>query len=156
MFVGDTFGTGAQSALGLRLGTATKVKLGSEARLHIERFLVNSGGVLGLERGAMHYDHDPRGGPSRVTVRSQFGTLVAVARGARFFAGPSKGVFGVFVERGEVKVYGENTAILVMSGFGTGIAHAGAEPTEQVPWSIKRCKNALASVLVDSGSCPLS
>ena len=103
------------------------MKLGAETQLRIDRFVVNAGGVLVLDRGGMLYDHDPSDGPPDVAVRTPFG-LVAV-RGTRFFAGPSNGVFGVFVERGEVTVVGVNTAVVVTSGFGTDIARPGDEPT---------------------------
>lgn len=144
VFIDDTVATGAQSALGLRLGNATQLRLGSESRLRIDRFLVNVGGVLVLERGALLYDHDAASGASPVTVRSPFG-LVAV-RGTRFFAGPSNGVFGVFVERGAVTVVGVQTAVLVESGFGADIAVPGAEPTLPAPWGASRIANAMASV----------
>jgi hypothetical protein len=144
VFIGDAVATGVQSSLGLRLGAATQVKLGSEARLRIDRFLVNAGGMLVLERGAMLYDHDETAAPSQVTVSSPFG-LVAV-RGTRFFAGPSKGVFGVFVQRGSVTVVGVRTAVLVASGFGTDIAFPGAEPTLPDQWGEARIASALASV----------
>src|SRR6478736_10334371 len=123
VFIGDAVGTGAQSALGLRLGSVTRVKLGAETRLRIDRFLVDAGGVLVLDNGAMLYDHAPGNSAAEVTVRTPFG-LVAV-RGTRFFAGPSNGPFGVFVERGEVTVVGVNTAVVVTSGFGTDIARPG-------------------------------
>ena len=55
----------------MQLGTATQVKLGAEARLRIDRFLVNAGGVLVLDSGGMIYDHDPQRGPSDVTVRGR-------------------------------------------------------------------------------------
>ena len=128
MFVGDAVATGPQSALALRLGAATEVRLGAEARLRIDRFLVDAGGVLVLDHGAMLYDHDENGngGPNDVTVRSPFG-LIAV-RGTRFFAGPSNGVFGVFVERGAVTVVGVQTAVTVTGGLGTNIARPGDEP----------------------------
>ena len=80
----------------------------------------------------------------QVTVRSPFG-LMAV-RGTRFFAGPSNGVFGVFVERGSVLVVGVQTAVLVTSGFGTNIARPGAEPTDSAAWGAARIANAFASV----------
>jgi hypothetical protein len=144
VFIGDAVATGVQSALGLRLGAATQVKLGSEAQLRIDRFLINAGGTLMLERGAMLYDRDDTAGPSQVTVGSPFG-LVAV-RGTRFFAGPSKGVFGVFVQRGAVTVVGARTAVLVASGFGTNIAVPGAEPTIPAPWGAERIASAMASV----------
>jgi hypothetical protein len=145
VFVGDTVGTGVQSALGLHLGAATEVKLGAEARLRIDRFVVNAGGMLVLERGAMLYDHDAASGPSDVTVRARYG-LVAV-RGTRFFAGPSNGVFGVFVERGAVTVVGVRVAVSLVTGQGTNIAlHPGAEPTPPAEWGRARIEAALASV----------
>jgi len=145
VFVGDAVGTGQQSALGLRLGAATQVRLGAETQLVIDRFLIDAGGVLVLERGAMLYDHDDtKGGPHDITVRSPFG-LVAV-RGTRFFAGPSNGVFGVFVERGAVTVVGVQTAVVITSGLGTNIERIGSEPTEPAPWGAGRVAAALASV----------
>ena len=144
VFIGDAVGTGVQSALGMHLGAATEVRLGAEARLRIDRFVMNAGGVLVLERGGMLYDHKVDGGPSDVTVRGPFG-LVAV-RGTRFFAGPSNGVFGVFVERGAVTVIGVRTAVLVTSGQGTNIARPGAEPTPPAAWGKARIDSAMASV----------
>ncbi len=144
IYIGDAVGTGAQSALSMHLGTATQVNLGAETRLRIDRFLVNAGGVLTLERGGMLFDHDTRSGPDNVAVRGPFG-LIAV-RGTRFFAGPSNGVFGVFVEHGEVTVVGVYTAVVVNSGFGTDIARPGAEPTPPHPWGAARIASAIASV----------
>jgi hypothetical protein len=144
IFIGDTVGTGVQSALAVHLGKATDVKLGAEARLRIDRFVVNAGGVLTLERGAMLYDHDGKNSPGDVSVRSPFG-LIAV-RGTRFFAGPSNGVFGVFVETGEVQVVGVNTAVIVTAGFGTNIAQPGDEPTLPTKWGAARIAAAIASV----------
>src|SRR5271165_6802645 len=108
VFVGDSVGTGVDSSLGLLLGVATKIQLGAETQLRIDRFIVNAGGVLNFDRGAILYDHDPSAGADSSVVRSPFGLLAV--RGTRFFAGPSKGVFGVFVERGAVMVVGVNTA----------------------------------------------
>jgi hypothetical protein len=144
VFVGDAIGTGSQSALGLHLGTATEVRLGADARLRIDRFLVNAGGILVLERGALLYDHSVDSGPSDVTVRGPYG-LVAV-RGTKFFAGPSNGVFGVFVERGSVTVVGARTAVLVVSDMGTNLATPGDEPTAPAPWGAGRIAAAMASV----------
>lgn len=143
VFIGDTVGTGVQSALAMHLGAATEVKLGPELQLRIDRFVINAGGILVLEHGGMLYDHNTSGGPNDVTVRGPFG-LIAV-RGTRFFAGPSNGVFGVFVERGAVTVVGVNTAVLVESGLGTNIASPGAEPTPRAPWGKARIDSAMRS-----------
>jgi len=143
LFVGDAVATGTQSALGMLLGEATEVRLGAESRLRIDRFIINAGGVLILDRGAMVYDHDRAGGGD-LAVRTPYGLLAV--RGTRFFAGPSNGVFGVFVERGAVTVVGVNTAVLVTDGQGTDIARPGDEPTTPHPWGAARIAGAMALV----------
>lgn len=142
VFVGDFVGTGANSSLGMLLGGATTVRLGPEAQLHIDRYIVNAGGVLTLDRGGILYDHDPKAGEDATAVRAPFG-LMAV-RGTRFFAGPSNGVFGVFVERGAVEVVGVSTAVTVTAGLGTNIAAPGAEPTLPAVWLPRRINAAMA------------
>lgn len=144
VFVGDLVVTGAQSAIALRLGAATLVKLGAEARLRIDRFLVNAGGVLELQNGPMIYDRNPAAGQAELAVRSPYG-LIAV-RGTRFFAGPSNGVFGVFVFRGAVQVVGGHTSVEVLPGFGTDVAAPGGEPTPPHRWAAPRIQAAEASV----------
>jgi ferric-dicitrate binding protein FerR (iron transport regulator) len=96
-----------------------------------------------LDRGPLFYTHDA-GNTAEMTVRSPFG-LIAV-RGTRCFAGPSNGVFGVFVERGAVMVIGRNTGVLVTDGQGTNIAHPGDEPAAPAPWGAARIAAAMASV----------
>jgi len=144
VFVGDAVETGLQSALGMHLGVATEVRLGAQSRLRIDRFLVNAGGVLVLERGAMLYNHDAPGRSPELAVRTPYGLLAV--RGTRFFAGPSNGVFGVFVERGAVMVVGVNTAVLVTDGLGTNIDKPGAEPTPPVKWGAARIAAAMESL----------
>jgi hypothetical protein len=142
--VGDLVGTSVNSALALRLGVATHVRLGAEAQLRIDRFLVDAGGVLELARGAMVFDRNEAMPKADIAVRSPFG-LIAV-RGTRFFAGPSNGVFGVFVERGRVMVVGAGSAVELTAGLGTDIAAPGADPTNPHPWGAARVQRAFADV----------
>lgn len=144
VFVRDMVATGAGSSLALRLGAATLVRLGADAQLRIDRFLIDAGGVLDLVSGAMVFDRNEAEPKADLTVRSPYG-LIAV-RGTRFFAGPSNGVFGVFVERGEVTVLGTSTAVQVRASFGTDIATPGGEPTDPHPWGAARIKRAFADV----------
>src|SRR5437899_1619460 len=95
VFLGDEVATGIASRLGMRLGRDTTVRLGEQARLKIDRFLVDAGGDMTLRTGPLLFDRPPRGAPAGVQIRSPF-ALIAV-RGTRFFAGPSNGRFGVFV-----------------------------------------------------------
>ena len=144
VFVGDLITTQVQSTLDLLLGTATRIRLGPETQFRIDRFVVNAGGILVLDRGAMLYDHDPKHGADAVSVRSPFG-LVAV-RGTRFFAGPTKGEFSVVVMRGEVTVTGANTFVTLTAGQGTGIAKAGMEPSPSVTWGKPRMAEAMGRI----------
>lgn len=143
LFVGDLVGTGGRSRLTLRLGTTTRIKLGAEARVRIDSFIVDAGGVLELQGGAMLFDGEPQNGGG-ISVRSPF-ALIAV-RGTRFFAGPSAGVFGVFVVRGRVEVTAAGRQVEVTEGKGTNIAEPGAPPTEPANWGENRIRQALASV----------
>jgi hypothetical protein len=106
--------------------------------------VVNAGGLLVLDSGGMVYDHDPKDDQGNVAVRVPFG-LVAV-RGTRFFAGPSNGVFGVFVKRGKVLIVGANTAVDLTAGLGTDLASAGGEPTPPHAGGAARIASAFASV----------
>ena len=143
VFVGDLVGTGAGSRLTMQLGKATQLKLGARARMRIDRFIWDAGGVLELESGAMAFDGPPRHN-REITVRSPF-ALIAV-RGTRFFAGPSNGVFGVFVERGSVQVTGAGKTVDVTAGMGSNIAKPGARPSDPAVWGQQRIRQAFASV----------
>jgi hypothetical protein len=144
VFVGDMIATRAQSTLDLLLGAATHIRLGPETEFRIDRFVVNAGGVLVLDRGAMLYDHDPKNDADAMTVRTPFGLLAV--RGTRFFAGPTKGEFSVFVERGTVMVTGVNTFQTLTAGQGTGIGAMGGEPSPTVTWGKARIAEAMARV----------
>jgi ferric-dicitrate binding protein FerR (iron transport regulator) len=143
VFIGDVVGTGTQSRLTLRLGAATQIKLGAEARVRIDSFIVDAGGVLELQSGAMLFDGETQNGRD-IAVRSPF-ALIAV-RGTRFFAGPSAGVFGVFVVRGRVRVTAAGQQVEVTEGKGTNIANPGARPTEPANWGETRILQALSSI----------
>ena len=64
----------------------------------------------------------------------------------RFFAGPSAGVFGIFVARGAVTVSAAGTEVVVHAGEGTNIAQPGAAPSAPTPWGAERVRNAMQSV----------
>jgi ferric-dicitrate binding protein FerR (iron transport regulator) len=143
VFIGDLVGTGISSRLAMQLGASTLVRLGPEARVQIDSFIVNAGGVLDLQSGAMLFDGPPQ--QSRgISVRSPF-ALIAV-RGTRFFAGPSRGVFGVFVARGRVRVTAGGRRVELAQGMGTNIASPGMPPTDPTAWGGERIREALASV----------
>ena len=96
-----------------------------------------------FQGGAMLFDGEAQNGRG-ISVRSPF-ALIAV-RGTRFFAGPSAGVFGVFVARGRVSVTAAGRQVELKQGQGTNIANSGAPATDPANWGEGRIRQALASV----------
>lgn len=142
VFVGDTVATGNASKLGMKLGQDTVLRLGELARIKIDRFIVNAGGTIQLNAGPLLLDKPKTSKP--INIRSPFG-LISV-RGTRIFAGPSAGVFGVFVVHGLAIVTGGGRTVQLTDGLGTNLAKKGAAPTAPVRWGEQRIRLALASV----------
>jgi ferric-dicitrate binding protein FerR (iron transport regulator) len=144
VFLGDEVATGVTARLGMRLGRDTTIRLGEQARLKIERFLVDAGGEMTLLSGPLLFDRPPRSAPAGVQIRSPF-ALIAV-RGTRFFAGPSNERFGVFVARGSVTVIAAGQQVILREDEGTDIVSPGTPPTPVKRWAPQRIRAALASV----------
>ena len=143
IFVSDQTRILPYSRVELRLGETTKIRLGERARLNIDRFLMNTGGEITLDAGAMLFEKRD-GRPTPVEIRSSYG-LIAV-RGTRFFAGPSNKVFGVFVEEGTVTVTAGGRRVVLRAGEGTDIRSPGMRPTAPKRWGEPRIRAAYASV----------
>lgn len=144
VYIDDTLGTGILARLSVRLGEATRLSLGERTRVRIDRFLVDRGGDLVLERGAMLFDRPSGGTPGLLEVATPFGLIAA--RGTRFFAGPSDGVFGVFVEHGLVTVRTRAGSVTLTDGLGTNLASRREPPTPPKAWGPPRIARAMASV----------
>ena len=145
LFVGDLIVTGTAARIALRLGKRTRLSLGENARLRIDRhILANDNGDYELQAGPLFVDHDDNGPAIPATVRSPY-ALIAV-RGTRFFCGPSNGVFGVFVEAGRVSVQAARRSVLLSMGDGTNIARPGDPPSSVIKWGEGRIRAALAGV----------
>jgi hypothetical protein len=144
VFVGDRISTGDSARANILLGSSTDLRLGSNADIRIDRFLVNAGGIINLAAGAVLVDKVPGQQSGPLSVRSPYG-LIAV-RGTRFFAGPSNGVFGVFVEHGSVTVTGGGKQVRLSAGEGTDIAKPGEAPSAPRIWGVRRIQSAMAIV----------
>lgn len=144
VFVGDTVTTAEASRVALMVGNATTIRLGPEARLRIDRFIMNAGGTLTLQSGPMTFNRPPSAAPQPMTIRGAFG-MIAV-RGTQFFAGPSRGKTGVLVMRGSVSVRSGGETVILNEGEGTDILTFGAKPTKPGRWSGERIDEALNSV----------
>ena len=153
IFVGDAVATAENARAALRLGRDTLLRLGASARVRIDRFIVNAGGVLNLEAGPLLLDKAPGGRDGPVQVRGAFGLITI--RGTRIFVGPSQGTIGIFVVNGVITVAARGESFALQTGEGTNIVLAGngtsnrglaAAPTQPAPWSEARIREAFASV----------
>ncbi|RAI00686.1 iron dicitrate transport regulator FecR [Acuticoccus sediminis] len=140
----ETVRTGVEARAVLGLGQRTVLNLGSDTEVRIDRYVVDAGGELTLGGGAILFSRDGPPADDTLSISSEYGLIVV--RGTTFFAGPSRDVFGVFVETGRVSVTGGGKTVSVGPGEGTNIAEPGAEPTDPVEWGQGRIDEALASV----------
>lgn len=140
----DSVETQEHSFARLELAGRTTVRLGSMARLLLDQYVAEAGGVLELGAGAMLFERAEDLPKIDISIRSRFG-LMGV-RGTRFFAGPSRGVFGVFVARGAVDVQAAGVSRRLAAGQGVNIAGEGQPPDMAKTWGKARIDEALASV----------
>jgi ferric-dicitrate binding protein FerR (iron transport regulator) len=144
LYVGDRISTSASSRLTMRLGTDTTIKLGENTQLVIDRFLSETGGEISLESGPILFDRPP--GARRIPMQIRSPYAVIAVRGTQFFAGPSNGVFGVFVQDGTLDVSAAGSTVTLSAGQGTNLQTPGAAPTAPVNWGKLRIDAAYASV----------
>ncbi|GLS78227.1 hypothetical protein GCM10007904_35640 [Oharaeibacter diazotrophicus] len=145
ILLGDLVWTAARSRAALDLDGGTRINLGPKARLRIDRFVAAAGGTLELGEGALVFDRPDDLPKLDLQVRTTFG-LIGV-RGTRFFAGPSRGSFGVFVARGSVRVYTGGAERVLEAGDGVDIPARFARPSPVKKWGAARVDEAFASVL---------
>lgn len=139
----DFVTTGQQSSAALTLGDDTSLFLGAETELLIDSFIAGQGGTIELGTGQMVFDRPEGLAKIDLSMRTAFG-MIGV-RGTKFFAGPSRGVFGVFVEHGMVEVTGGGVTRQVGRGEGVDIASPGAAPSVVARWGEPRIREAYAS-----------
>ncbi|MCF4166745.1 FecR family protein [Zavarzinia compransoris] len=144
VFVGDLVATAAKSMIEMRLGADSTLRLGESTRLRIEAFMIEEGGEIFLDSGALFVDKDPDSKDRPIAVQSAFGQIAV--RGTRFFVGPTNGVFSVFLERGALDVTAAGVTVSLKAGEGTEIAAPGSPPAPATPWGAARIAAAMALV----------
>lgn len=142
LFEGDLVRTGAAGFAELLLITQTRINLGPESEIGIDRFIAELGGEISIG-GQMLFDRPDDLPKLDLTFRNAFAQIGV--RGTRFFAGQSKGVFAVFVDRGEVAVTAAGVTQIVAAGAGVDVVE-GAAPTAPVQWGQARIDAAFASL----------
>ncbi|SFK33823.1 hypothetical protein [Methylocapsa palsarum] len=144
VFVGDLISTHEAARLVMLLGVATRIHMGGSVRMRIDKYLAETRGELHFESGPVLLDRNEGAPAMDLRLRSPFGAIAL--RGTRFFAGPSKGVFGVFVERGIVDFTAGGRTVRLTAGEGSDVRRPGGTPTAPSRWSSERALDALSSV----------
>jgi ferric-dicitrate binding protein FerR (iron transport regulator) len=144
VFLGDRLRTAEDSRLAVLLAEKTRLRLGANTTVTVDRFIADAGGELSLGSGAILIEAPLNSLPKGLAVESPF-ALIAV-RGTVFFAGPINGVFGVFVKSGSVNVTAAGKTVRLRKGEGTDIAEAGDPPGAVKKWGKAKIDKALAMV----------
>lgn len=143
VYLAETLRTADAARLSLQFGERTRLQVGERTQVRIDTAIVEHGGVLVLERGALMFDRNDAEEGS-LTVRTPFGTVAT--RGTRFFVGPSRGAMGVFCARGRVAVRTDAGEVELGAGEGTNLMGADEPPSPKVRWNPGRVAEAMASV----------
>jgi ferric-dicitrate binding protein FerR (iron transport regulator) len=133
------------SRLSMKLGATTTLKLGPDTRVRIDRFLVDAGGELTLERGSMLFDGKDGGFPKGLNVKSPY--AVIAVRGTSFFAGELDTPLEVFVYRGAVAVTSGRRVMQLLQGDGVSLGQRGAGAPNVRVWGKPKIDRANAQFL---------
>lgn len=155
VMLNDRATTGDASRLDLKLGAATRLRLGANASLKVDQFVGKLSARSTLEEGAVLIDR-ATGAEKTFELQTPYGLLSA--RGTVFFAGPSRGTFGIFVQKGVVDVVTRTGSARLTAGEGVDFAPPrvivlpgllDGDPPELTPvkkWGAARIEEALDSV----------
>ena len=143
VLAGDVLVTGDNARVVLQLGPQTTIKLGAQARLKIERYLAETGGVFDMQAGHMMFERKGKQARDGITFRSAYG-LMAI-RGTRFYAGPNRGAFALLVGEGRVEMTAGGRSVMVRPQEGIDIKAPGEPPTAPAKWKVPRMREMLAN-----------
>ena len=138
VFVGDLLTTGANALVVLKLGEATTIKLGAQAKLRIDRYLAEAGGEFDMQAGHLMFERRGKPATEGITFRSAYGLLAV--RGTRFYAGPNRGQFALLVGEGLVQMSAGGRTVLVRPQEGIDIKAPGQPPTVPAAWALPRIR----------------
>ncbi len=130
VLVGDIIRTGSGARLSLMMGASTKLRLGGKTELRIDSYMPDAGGEIEFIGGTVRCEQGGSAPLDSLRFKTPFGLISA--QGTLFYAGPSRGAFGIFVRQGKVSVNAAGRTVVAGPGEGTYIAKQGAAACEAV------------------------
>jgi hypothetical protein len=142
--------TAAGSVVGLKLEHGIGLRLGAQGSVTVSEINVDGGGKIVLGGGPLLIDRagkrsEAKGKTAPLTVETPH-CVITLGGDTRLFAGPSKDVFGVFVDRGSVTVASGGQRVRLKQGEGTDLRRVGDKATPPARWKSERIRVALESV----------
>ncbi len=144
--------TGKDTRVEITFIDGTKLNIGEHSNIVIDKFLFDPVNHLGIAilrslEGAFRFVTGNIGkvNQPQIVVQSRFGVIGV--RGTDFWAGPSRGVYGVLLLDGSISVVNPmGQRILTAPGTGVNLTGNDAPPSEVTAWGAERAADALAAV----------
>lgn len=152
IMVGDAIVTGADSRLELTLLDETKVTLGANAKLVVDKYLYDPGKgqgatLLDIAKGAFRFTTGKMASlkDRNMQVRTEFASLSV--RGTDFWGGPIDNSNGVLAIKGKVEVKTEKGTVVLEGGKqGSMVAGIDEEPGPIKVWAQAKIDRAIATI----------
>jgi ferric-dicitrate binding protein FerR (iron transport regulator) len=144
ILAGDEIRTGSGARLSLLLGESTELRLGGKTELRISSYAEGAGGEIDFTKGTIKFERSGAAPVGELRFNTPYGQIAP--QGTVFYAGPSRGAFGVFVRQGKVAVSAAGRTVIAGPGQGTSIAKPGDAPTKPVVWRPERIREIEAQV----------
>ena len=148
----DEIKSGEDARVEIIFDDGTKLNLGANCHIVIDEFLFDPDENIGVAilrafQGPFRFITGSIGKVSepQIVVQSRFGVIGV--RGTDFWAGPSRGVYGVLLLDGSISVTNPlGQRILTTAGTGVNLTGNDAPPGEVTVWGAGRAQEALAAV----------
>jgi hypothetical protein len=142
--------TGKDARAVLRFRDGSVLMIGADAEVVLDDYVYgNSGGVITLIKGALRFTSGKMG---RLGLKIKMPVATIGIRGTDFWAGETRGGYGVLLVRGEVDVTNAaGTVTLRAPHEGTFIATDGSAPGAATIWKDRDQQKALAGVAFTTG-----
>ncbi|WP_339635387.1 FecR domain-containing protein [uncultured Sneathiella sp.] len=148
----DEIQSGEESRVEITFHDGTKLNIGSNCRIVVDKFMFDPDVGIGIAilralqgpfrfiTGQIGKARDPQ-----IVVQTRFGVIGV--RGTDFWAGPSRGQYGVLLLEGAISVTNPaGQRILTTPGTGVNLTSNGVPPSEVATWGTGRAAEALAAV----------
>ncbi|NIK46931.1 hypothetical protein [Variibacter gotjawalensis] len=149
VYANEKVTTSANSIVGLKLEHGVGLRLGAQGNVAVASIAADGSGKIVLGGGPLLIDRAGKRGSgaksSPLTIETPH-CVITLGGDTRLFAGPSKDVFGVFVDRGSVTVAGGGRRVRLKQGEGTDLRRIGDKATPPAKWKPERIRLALESV----------